>query len=116
MIRRVFLKSIAFFFPALFTESKKTTTSNMIVSVARGDRGQVFDANGTRVENCVEANLTTGRCEVYELNENGSTFIWYNESNHTMEAKKIVVYHKVPMSFQLGISETSTLTTWESGC
>ena len=73
-----------------------TESEDLIVSVGRGDKGVLTDANGVEVKGCIESNLTTGRCVVFELNGNGKKFVRHN----TSKAAELVVFHQAPMRFE----------------
>lgn len=58
------------------------------VSGANGNKGRVFDANGVEIERCMDADLATGRCTVWEADETGQrTF-------------KTVSYRPAPLRFE----------------
>lgn len=96
MIRRAFLKACAAVFPISVLANRETQAEDVIVSVGRGDRGQVYDASGEKVSVCIEANLTTGRCVVCELSMHGCKII----RKGTSEVAKKVFYHPAPMRFE----------------
>ena len=110
MIRRSFLKACAAVLPTSLlpkreTEAvanRETPPENLIGAVERGDKGRVFDAEGVEVKDCIKANLTTGRCVVYELDSNGNKFVSrdWTPLCGIMEAAKMAVYHPAPMRFE----------------
>lgn len=64
-----------------------------VVSVKNGDKGVVYDARGNEVENCIEANLKTGRCVVFETTPDGMR----KHNGHS--AIRNVVMLPAPMTF-----------------
>jgi len=72
MLRRSFLQLCAALLPAAFKMDKQP---DVIVSASNGDRGMVYDATGRRVQQCIEANLTTGRCVVFVTNSDGQVVL-----------------------------------------
>lgn len=112
MIRRSFLKACAAG-PSIFAfalVNRKTEAvvnregepEDVIVSVDRGDKGLLFDVNGREVKDCIEANLTTGRCFVYELDRNGKKFVRRDAASAScvLQAAKMWVCHPAPMRFE----------------
>ena len=78
-----------------------TESEKLIVSIDRGDKGRVFDAEGVEVKGYISANLTTGRCIMYDLDYNGKKFVsrdWTPVCGN-IEAVKMAVYHPAPMRF-----------------
>ena len=88
MIRRSFLQACAAFIPTGIMASRAKDV-DVIVSVDRGDMGLVYDANGSKIEVCIEANLSTGRCVVFELRD-GKKFVG---------CKKLIKHYPSPMRF-----------------
>jgi hypothetical protein len=68
-----------------------------VVSAANGDRGTVFDANGNQVERCVEANLKTGRCVVWQKKAYGRLAHNARTYNRTIEM------FPAPLTFTPGV-------------
>lgn len=102
MFRRSFLKACAAVLPISIFANCETQAEDVIVSVGRGDKGILFDANGVEVKNCIEANLATGRCFVYELDRNGKKFVRRDAASAScvLQAAKMVVYRPAPMRFE----------------
>jgi len=56
----------------------------MIVSVDNKDKGDLFDADGQQIVQCICADLESGECQVYTMPLTGST---------------TTVMHKPPLKF-----------------
>ena len=69
MDRREFVKGLAAIGAAIAGGSAKATTVERIVSVERGDRGIVYDADGKVIDRCRAANLSTGECVVIDTSD-----------------------------------------------
>ena len=76
--------------------------AGMVVSVDRGDRGLVYDANGREIGEILEANLTTGRCVVIKTTRDGEPVL----NNRGDAIEKLVIYHPAPMHFSRKILPT----------
>ncbi len=64
-------------------------TQDNTVSIDRGDRGKLYDTNGSEIKGGIEANLLTGRCIVWELRD-GKKFVG---------SKKLIKNFPAPMIF-----------------
>ena len=87
-------------------------SADVIVSVDRGDKGQVFDANGISVEKCIEANLTTGRCVCFVVDGGGG--LRTNPGTH--EPLRIVDYPPMPLTFVRNGCDAQRRRATDSGC
>jgi len=67
-----------------------------IVSVDRGDFGKLYDRNGSKVLDCVEANLSTGRCVVFHRSRDGA-FVFNNSGD---DVERLIVYRLAPLRFE----------------
>lgn len=93
IFRRSFLKACAAMLPASIFVNR---AADVIVSVDRGDRGELFDADGRKIEKCIEANLTTGRCVVMMTDRNGKLIM--NSRGDGVDG--VIVEFSVPMRFK----------------
>lgn len=66
----------------------------MIVAVSHGDKGLLYDADGSLIHRCVEANLDTGECVCLAVDDKGK---WIVEDD---QVKRIVVTRKPPLRFE----------------
>lgn len=94
MIRRSFFKACAALLPASVL-TPLATKAEVIVSVDRGNRGKVYESNGFKVEGCVEANLTTGRCVIFLADRDGKLI-----HNSQGDLIKVMVERSAPMRFE----------------
>ena len=72
-----------------------TDEIEITVSVRHGDRGSVFDADGNPIPQCIEANLTTGRCVCFVTDADGKC----KPNPERTEIERVVVMHKAPLRF-----------------
>jgi hypothetical protein len=63
-----------------------------VVSVGQGDYGHVFDAEGNPVDFCIDANLDTGECLVFET-LNGKVLV------QDREAVRKTIVRPAPLRF-----------------
>lgn len=68
-----------------------------IVSVKNGDFGDLFDANGLAIQKCIEANLDSGICTCFDLDENGKFQTVHGPDG--LEAKTVTKKHAAPLVF-----------------
>jgi hypothetical protein len=69
---------------------------NTIVSRDNKDRGTVFDADGSPVLHCIEAEIETGRCIVIVTDEYGNV----QTDRLGIELERVEVQRPAPLTFR----------------
>lgn len=91
MLRRAFLQ----FLSLAPVAAQALSVQEEIVSVARGNRGRLFDANGNPIDKAIEANLRTGRVLQFETDANGQIVI--DKQRHV--AVRVERWFSAPLRF-----------------
>lgn len=72
----------------------------VVVSVANGDRGRVYDSSGLPIAECIEANLNTGRCVVFHRDKSRRLVIDGDE------VMRRTIRARAPLSFYRKVSNS----------
>ena len=94
MIRRSFLKACAAV--SSLMSLLGIWKPDEIVSVRRGDMGEVFDADGRKIEKCIEANLSTGRCVVFKTGHDGEMVL----NSRGNDVERLTIEFIAPLRFK----------------